>query len=455
MSTRVRNRAVALCAAAVLTIALGPSAHADHHDPVIPSEQDVIDAQQHVLDAARSVSAIQADLAAANQQLEDLAVAAEQAAEAYNGALVHYQTSKTAAITARQRADRAATKTETARASLAGFVVSQDTTGSDLTTFSTALTAGGPHDLLTNISNYDTSSQAFDAHYQAWNAASQLSKVYRAQAEKALTEAADAKLAAQEARKAAQVAVDAQQAAVVSIGAQRQALIEELAKAQNVSVSVAAQRQQGLEQRRQERIAEQRRLEQLAQQRKQHREQVSEQLQLREQQQAQERRQARRDRHEQRQHHNHPAPPAPPTTPPPAPPTTPPPAPHHHPHSSTSAQKAVDFAYDQIGEPYVWGADGPDSWDCSGLTMGAWASADVTLPHYSVAQYSATTAITVSQLRPGDLVFWASDSSDPGTIFHVGLYIGNGNMIHAPHTGSTVRIESIWYWETPDFFGRP
>jgi cell wall-associated NlpC family hydrolase len=87
--------------------------------------------------------------------------------------------------------------------------------------------------------------------------------------------------------------------------------------------------------------------------------------------------------------------------------------------------------------------------------MGAWAAAGVYLPHYSVAQYAATMPISAGELRPGDLVFWATDPSNPGTIFHVGLYIGDGNMIAAPHTGSTVRIENIWYWETPSFFGRP
>ena len=87
--------------------------------------------------------------------------------------------------------------------------------------------------------------------------------------------------------------------------------------------------------------------------------------------------------------------------------------------------------------------------------MGAWAQGGVSLPHYSVAQYDVTTPITVSQLRPGDLIFWASDSSDPGSIFHMGLYIGNDEMIHAPRTGSNVSIENIWYWETPDFFSRP
>jgi cell wall-associated NlpC family hydrolase len=87
--------------------------------------------------------------------------------------------------------------------------------------------------------------------------------------------------------------------------------------------------------------------------------------------------------------------------------------------------------------------------------MGAWQAAGVYLPHYSVSQYYATSPVSYSSLRPGDLIFWASDSSNPDTIFHVGLYIGGGQMIHAPRTGKDVEVQSVWYWESPDFFGRP
>jgi cell wall-associated NlpC family hydrolase len=113
------------------------------------------------------------------------------------------------------------------------------------------------------------------------------------------------------------------------------------------------------------------------------------------------------------------------------------------------------FARGQLGDPYVWGAAGPNSWDCSGLTMGAWANAGVALPHYSVAQYYSTTPVSYSGLRPGDLIFWSSDAADPDTIFHVGLYIGSGMMIHAPRTGRDVEVQDVWYWESPDFFTRP
>jgi murein DD-endopeptidase MepM/ murein hydrolase activator NlpD len=118
-----------------------------------------------------------------------------------------------------------------------------------------------------------------------------------------------------------------------------------------------------------------------------------------------------------------------------------------------AARTAVEFALAQIGDPYVWAAAGPDSWDCSGLTMAAWAAAGKSLPHYSAAQYLQTTPITEAQLRPGDLVFW-SGGSGPNAIFHVALYLGNGQVVHAPRPGTSVRIEGMHSWAAPDYFGR-
>ena len=123
------------------------------------------------------------------------------------------------------------------------------------------------------------------------------------------------------------------------------------------------------------------------------------------------------------------------------------------PAPSYGAEAALDFAFAQLGEPYVWGADGPDSWDCSGLTMGAWAAGGVSLPHYSVAQYYATTPVSYTDLRPGDLLFWASDPSNPDTIYHVALYIGDDLKIAAPQTGRNVEISTVWSWP-PTYFTR-
>ncbi|NHA00790.1 C40 family peptidase [Nocardioides sp. W3-2-3] len=108
----------------------------------------------------------------------------------------------------------------------------------------------------------------------------------------------------------------------------------------------------------------------------------------------------------------------------------------------------------RLGEPYLWGAAGPGSWDCSGLTAGAWSAGGKSLPHYSVAQYDVSTPISAADLRPGDLVFWG-DGGGPSTIHHVALYVGDGRIIHAPRTGRPVTEESMYYWRTPDFYARP
>jgi cell wall-associated NlpC family hydrolase len=105
--------------------------------------------------------------------------------------------------------------------------------------------------------------------------------------------------------------------------------------------------------------------------------------------------------------------------------------------ASGNAATAVQFALAQLGKPYSWGGSGPNSYDCSGLTSSAWAAAGVYLPHNSGMQYSATSRVSRSALQPGDLVFFGSP------IHHVGLYIGNGQMVDAPRTGYTVRVTSI------------
>jgi cell wall-associated NlpC family hydrolase len=106
---------------------------------------------------------------------------------------------------------------------------------------------------------------------------------------------------------------------------------------------------------------------------------------------------------------------------------------------ATKADKALAFARAQIGKPYVWGATGPGSYDCSGLTQAAWKAAGVTLPRTTYDQVNAGTTVPLADARPGDLVFFYDD------VTHVGIYIGNGMMIHAPKPGTYVREESIYY----------
>jgi cell wall-associated NlpC family hydrolase len=105
---------------------------------------------------------------------------------------------------------------------------------------------------------------------------------------------------------------------------------------------------------------------------------------------------------------------------------------------------AADWALSQIGKPYQWGAVGPHSYDCSGLAMDAWARAGIQLGHWTGWQWPSGPHIPIGELQRGDLVFFATDTSDPSTIHHVGIYIGNGMMVDAPYTGAFVRIDSIY-----------
>jgi cell wall-associated NlpC family hydrolase len=118
--------------------------------------------------------------------------------------------------------------------------------------------------------------------------------------------------------------------------------------------------------------------------------------------------------------------------------------------TSTQAGKAVAFAYAQLGKPYVWGATGPDSYDCSGLAQAAWASAGVSIPRTTYDMWAALPHISSSSLQPGDLLFYAGES-------HVSIYVGGGYIIDAPQTGETVQkvSESGWYASNFDGAVRP
>lgn len=109
------------------------------------------------------------------------------------------------------------------------------------------------------------------------------------------------------------------------------------------------------------------------------------------------------------------------------------------PASSGGAGAAIAFARAQLGKPYVYAAAGPDSYDCSGLTMRAWQAGGVSMPHYSGAQYDMFPHVSLGALQPGDLLFWGPGGSD-----HVAMYTGGGMVIYAPHTGAFVKEGPIY-----------
>ena len=107
------------------------------------------------------------------------------------------------------------------------------------------------------------------------------------------------------------------------------------------------------------------------------------------------------------------------------------------PAASGNAGTAVATALAQVGDPYSYGAAGPDAFDCSGLTMFAWRAAGVSLPHSSSMQAGMGVPVSPSAMQPGDLVFYYSPIS------HVGMYIGGGRIVHAPNSGSVVQVVGV------------
>jgi peptidoglycan DL-endopeptidase CwlO len=101
--------------------------------------------------------------------------------------------------------------------------------------------------------------------------------------------------------------------------------------------------------------------------------------------------------------------------------------------------EAARIALQYLGVPYVWGGASPSGFDCSGLVMYVYAQLHISLPHYTVSQWDVTEPISTSEMQPGDLVFFDN-------IQHVGIYIGSGEFVDAPHTGSVVRIDSLAAW---------
>jgi len=140
--------------------------------------------------------------------------------------------------------------------------------------------------------------------------------------------------------------------------------------------------------------------------------------------------------------------PATPSQPPPAQ-SSPPPAPPPPASSGSTGRghpEAATIAARYLGVPYRWGGASPSGFDCSGLVMYVYAQLGISLPHYTVAQYHMGVAVSRSQLQPGDLVFFDG-------LGHVGIYIGQNQFIHAPHTGDVVKVSSITGWYAQTYVG--
>ncbi|GAA1680838.1 hypothetical protein GCM10009745_26170 [Kribbella yunnanensis] len=429
---------LAVCLAGSMMV-VPVTAQAKPKPPVIPSQAAVDRAKAAAADKAGQVKAIEQQLAAAEARLEQLGIQSGIADEAYNGAVYRLEQAKKEAATAAERAAKAEKTLNTQRQQIGRFAVASYQGGGDIAKLAPLFTAEGPQQLLDSAGTAHTVSSAMQGSYLRYSANQVVTNLFKVQADQAVTKVKHATEEAAKAKKAAEAAEAAQSAAVTAMGVQRQQSIAQLAVLQNTSVQVAAQRQRGLEE-----LARQRAAAIAAQKAAELRRKIeAREAAERARERAREAAERAREREQGKKNPGKKKPP------------------RERPGnggnggSGRGASRAIAFALSQLGDMYLWGGTGPSRWDCSGLMMGAWKRAGVQLPHYSVAQYEQTRHIDEDELRPGDLIFWSIDPNDPGTIHHVAMYLGAGRMIHAPRSGKPVQIQSVYYWEPPDFFGRP
>ena len=476
-SRRGLRWAIAGSVAVALVASTATGASADP-TPVVPSAEQVSAAAAAAGSAEAQVAALDAELAVARATLQEQQERAGAAAEDYNRAAEELDEATSAHTTATAKATAAAQASEEATLALSRYAAEVFQSGGGLGQLDVFFGGGGPAQTLERAAGLEAVGEERARVMRDAEAARHLARTFAEAAAEAQQRQEQAALTAHTARDVAQRDNDAAAAAAATAAAHQEQALGQLATLRNTSVELERQRQDGLQAIEQARIAEEarRKAEEAARQAAAQaaRLAAAEAARLAEADRqaaaaaAEAARKAAEEAAKKATSTPSPTPtPKPSTTPTPKPSTTltptptptksttPPPTPP--PATNVPAPKAgvdavIAFARAQLGEPYVWAAAGPNSWDCSGLTMVAWAQAGVRLAHYTGSQYKQTARVPVDQLKPGDLVFFGPSVAG---IHHVGLFIGNGQMIHAPYTGTVVKISTIWRPDLIPYGGRP
>ena len=470
LANRTLRLAVTTSLCACLGLATAVAAAADP-EPVYPSQQQVDAAKKAATSTAGKVAALDARYAAASAHLEDVQTRAAAVAEEWNGARLELQRKQKAAAEAKARAGVAQKHADTASLAVrryAAAVYQQNGSLGDVEAF---LSSEGPQELLDRAAALEAVGAARNRTLQEASATAATADTARRQAARAEAQQLAAAQRAEDARRAAQAQADAAAATAAQVQHEQEQMATELAHLRNTSVALERQRQDGLQAAAEARAAaaaaaEQARLagararaardaaaKKAAQEAAQRaRQEAARQAAAARAAEAAARKaaadKAARER-EQAAQQQAPRPQAPKPAPQPAPEPAPQPAPP--PAQSGGVSAVLAYARAQIGKPYQWGAEGPNSFDCSGLTLMAWRQAGVYLSHFTGAQWGETSRVNLSDLSPGDLVFYGTDGPNS---HHVGLYIGGGQMIEAPHAGANVRVASIYRSELLPYGGR-
>lgn len=416
------------------TLLTGGAALADPID-----DDDVAAAHAAVADASADVAQIEVRLAEQAAAVDEAWTAVEAAGEDYAGAIETRDRAAVAADAAADRAARANEQMEAARVELGRIAQEANRSSGGLSNVAALLSADGYEDYVARSGAIDQLGKRADRAVQTFEAAQLVSRTLSRQADEASTQAQDAADAAEDALAQAQQLQKAAEQKAAEVAAEREQLVARLAVLRQTSVEVEQARQAQIEADRK----------------------------------------ARADAAAQAGHptsgtpsnpgtpsappSNPGTPSAPPSNPgtPSAPPTQPPTADPYglgtgsQRGSAAQGEAAVAWAVAQVGKPYVWGATGPDSFDCSGLTGAAWHAAGVSIKRTSRDQYRQVLKITYDQMRPGDLIFWGDDPANPDSIHHVAMFTGGGQMVEASRPGVPVRVTAIRWAGTMPYAGRP
>jgi cell wall-associated NlpC family hydrolase len=398
-STARRRRlgAISLTALAATALLADPSL-ADRVDPA-PTARDLAKSKKDINDRAAEVGRINAELAQADGRLEDLNDDAELAIERFNGARARQEQADRDYQAALDRSNHARDRFDQSRRALAVFASRAYRSDNSFPSLAAVLGGrGGPEGFLDRARFMEVLAGRQGFVVQQEKAARGLADLFAKQSRQALDNQRSATRAAADARQAATAAVDRQRSSVKRIQQQKAGLVAALGRAKVQNARLQRARDASL---------------------------AAPKVDV--------------PKGAARQ------------------------AARALPHASGLGAVAARAALRWLGTPYSWGGGNPSGptlgiaqgahtvgFDCSGLVTYAWAHAGIPLTHYATAQYNSGPHPTRNQLRPGDLVFFAHNPANPSTIHHVGIYIGNGQMVEAPFTGARVRISGAF---RPDYAG--
>jgi cell wall-associated NlpC family hydrolase len=387
------------------------SASAAPPKPRTPSQKEVDDAKKKAAAKADEIKAMEGQLEAAAQELEQLNIAVEVVIEEYNGAMAELQQAQAVADEASAELDQAQHDVTDMRAQMDRFAAASYRGQGDLGSFGVLLQSDSPSAFLTRASTLSMISRTQGDVFTHLRRAEVAFAAAEDKAKQALAVQQEMTDKVAAAKDKAEAAVADQQRQVKAIRAKQRDLQAQLSVLQGKAASLEKARADGLAREKAEREAAERAARARA---------AAGGVNL------------------------------------PSASGLPKPGVGTSISTADGAARAVEFARSQLGTWYKWGGEGEFTWadtpngriqsivwDCSGLTMAAWRAGGVNLTHYSQAQWSQGLRVSRDELRPGDLAFFAYDTSKPSTIHHVGIYIGGGQMIEAPETGKQVRISSV------------